>query len=227
MSETDIKENQNEDKSDNFSDVDDNDNSFEVKLNFVKNSTTTSNFKFDINIVKQGAVPSTSQKKEESVKEEQRTAQMSQINEIKNENSTTIVQKSIEPNEGSSGSDYENENSSGMQQIEKNDKVISDGENIYEFYQKLRDKFNETGELYEDPDFPCDPSLFCTEKENPEGEFEIEFERPPVDEDNLEFFAVETHASPNYNIEHEFKISRGILNDKFFIGALLIIFQKR
>ena len=227
MSETDIKENQNEDKSDNFSDVDDNDNSFEVKLNFVKNSTTTSNFKFDINIVKQGAVPSTSQKKEESVKEEQRTAQMSQINEIKNENSTTIVQKSIEPNEGSSGSDYENENSSGMQQIEKNDKVISDGENIYEFYQKLRDKFNETGELYEDPDFPCDPSLFCTEKENPEGEFEIEFERPPVDEDNLEFFAVETHASPNYNIEHEFKISRGILNDKFFIGALLMLFQKR
>ena len=106
MSETDIKENQNEDKSDNFSDVDDNDNSFEVKLNFVKNSRTTSNFKFDINIVKQGAVPSTSQKKEESVKEEQRTAQMSQINEIKNENSTTIVQKSIEPNEGSIGSDY-------------------------------------------------------------------------------------------------------------------------
>ena len=50
MNETEEQKIQNEDKEDNFSDIDENENSFEVNVNLIKNSTTTSNFKFDINI---------------------------------------------------------------------------------------------------------------------------------------------------------------------------------
>lgn len=219
MNETEEQKIQNEDKEDNFSDIDENENSFEVNVNLIKNSTTTSNFKFDINIANN---------LQEKPKKEIVNKEENKITEAKNENSTTINVKSLDVVEGSSGgSDMENDNTSGLPQIEKNEIKINDFEDIYQFYQKLRDRYNDTGEQYEDNDFPCDPSLFCSEKENPEGEFEIEFERPPVDEDNLDFFDVEPHNTPNYNIEHEFKISRGILNDKFFIGALLMLFQKK
>jgi hypothetical protein len=54
MNETEQIENlkQNEDKEDNFSDIeDDNNSSFQVNLDLVKNQTTTSNFKVKIAIV--------------------------------------------------------------------------------------------------------------------------------------------------------------------------------
>ncbi len=47
-----------------------------------------------------------------------------------------------------------------------------------------------------------------------------------MEEDGILFFTVEPHRNENYNIEHEFKITRSILNDKFFIGAVLKLFKK-
>ena len=47
-----------------------------------------------------------------------------------------------------------------------------------------------------------------------------------MEEDGILFFTVEPHPNENYNIEHEFKITRGILNDKFFIDTVLMLFKK-
>ena len=100
-------------------------------------------------------------------------------------------------------------------------------EDILNYYQKLRDNYTQTKILYEDPDFPCNSNVFCDEYENPNGDYEIDFERPEINEENIEFFSTEPHTTNEYNIEHEFKLHRGLLNDKFFVGAMLMLFKKR
>ena len=100
-------------------------------------------------------------------------------------------------------------------------------EDILNYYKKLRDNYAQTKILYEDPDFPCNSNVFCDEYENPNGDYEIDFERPEMNEESIEFFATEPHTTNEYNIEHEFKLHRGLLNDKFFVGAMLMLFKKR
>ena len=99
-------------------------------------------------------------------------------------------------------------------------------EDILSYYEKLRKHYEETKVPYEDPDFPCNSNVFCDEYENPNGDYEIDFERPDLTEENIEFFALEPHTNNEYNIEHEFKLKRGLLNDKFFIGALIMLFRQ-
>jgi hypothetical protein len=148
-----------------------------------------------------------------------------------NNNSTTVLEQSknvLESQENLQGSGSENEvEGDHGEGIINKAPSRKENESILDFYAKLRENFENTHEEYEDPDFACDQILFCTDKENPDGEYTIEFERPPVEEDNLEFFTVEPHTTSAYNIDHEFKLSRGILNDKFFVGALLMLFQKK
>lgn len=163
---------------------------------------------------------------------------------FKPDNSTTIndnpsninYQRSFgSGNEGSgSGSDDIDENNE--EDEEEEDSIKSNvpkapprvpNEDTLEYYAKLRKYYAETKKEYIDPEFPCDPNLFCSEEENPNGDFEIEFERPHIEDDGIDFFTVEPHLNSNYNIEHEFKINRGIMNDRFFVGALLMLFQKK
>ena len=99
-------------------------------------------------------------------------------------------------------------------------------EDILSYYEKLRIHFEQTKVPYEDPDFPCNANIFCDEYENPNGDYEIDFERPDLTEENIEFFAMEPHTNNEYNIEHEFKLRRGLLNDKFFIGAMIMLFRQ-
>ena len=40
------------------------------------------------------------------------------------------------------------------------------------------------------------------------------------------YFLLLPHPNENYNIEHELKITRGILNEKFFIDTVLMLFKK-
>ena len=100
-------------------------------------------------------------------------------------------------------------------------------EDILKYYERLRNHYEETKIPVEDPDFPCNPSIFCDEYENPNGDYEIEFERPDLTEENIEFFAMEPHTNNEYNIEHEFKLRRGLLNDKFFVGAMIMLFRQK
>ena len=130
--------------------------------------------------------------------------------------------------EDNSDSEEENEESEN----EENRKINlppprEPNEDILNYYQKLRDNYAKTKILFEDPDFPCNSNVFCDEYENPNGDYEIDFERPELNEENIEFFATEPHTTNEYNIEHEFKLHRGLLNDKFFIGAMLMLFKKK
>ena len=245
------EESKKQDKQDHFSDIEDSNDSFQVNVNFIKNKTTTSNFNFNIEITNEPKEKNKSQNnsrrntrlslkdfleshqeifpnlKEQNYKKSKNKIPKPKINTSKTENSTTffenssIMKKNIEislsENDIIEGENSENEYKKEPQ---------TPNTKIYSYYQKLRDDFEKTGILFEDKDFPCNQSIFCNERENPDGEFEIEFERPAIEEDGICFFSVEPHASSNYNIEHEFKISRGILNDKFFVGAVLMLFQK-
>ena len=245
------EESKKQDKQDHFSDIEDSNDSFQVNVNFIKNKTTTSNFNFNIEITNEPKEKNKSQNnsrrntrlslkdfleshqeifpnlKEQNYKKSKNKIPKPKMNTSKTENSTTffenssIMKKNIEislsENDIIEGENSENEYKKEPQ---------TPNTKIYSYYQKLRDDFEKTGILFEDKDFPCNQSIFCNERENPDGEFEIEFERPAIEEDGICFFSVEPHASSNYNIEHEFKISRGILNDKFFVGAVLMLFQK-
>ena len=161
------------------------------------------------------------------------------------ENNSAAIQKSGqlgsgEEGSGSGGEDQtkkEAENSDSEEENEESEneenKKISlppprePNEDILNYYKKLRDNYAQTKTLYEDPDFPCNSNVFCDEYENPNGDYEIDFERPEMSEDNIEFFATEPHTTNEYNIEHEFKLHRGLLNDKFFVGAMLMLFKKK
>ena len=222
---------QTSDNEDDFSDIEQNINDTSFQLQPNKNQTATSNFKSNFTVLNQHQLNPSSSIKSLSAKQEHKPKS------FKDNKSQPYPQlhlqeqqpKSFENIDISSGnSDLENEASSSQIPIQQNNtEHNTHNNNIYEYYQTLREQFRKTGIQYEDPDFVCNADIFCTEKENPEGEFEIEFERPPFDEDNLEFFDVEQHSTVTYNIEHEFKITRGILNDKFFIGALLMLFKKK
>ncbi len=244
------EESKKQDKQDHFSDVEDPNDSFQVEVDFIKNRTTTSNFKFNIQITKeQNKSESNSRrntrfsrkefleknpedqiKTTENNKEKEQSTNPTQINReiTKNDNSTTIFENNSSIIKKMEGSGSENDIVDGQNSDNeiKMKPPMTPNSSIYSYYQQLRDKYEKTGELFEDEDFPCDQSIFCSERENPDGEFEIEFERPSIEEDGILFFTVEPHPNGNYNIEHEFKITRGILNDKFFIGAVLMLFQK-
>ena len=245
------EESKKQDKQDHFSDEEDSNDSFQVKVNFIKNKTITSNFNFNIEITKESRDRNKSQKnsrrntrlslkdfseshqeifpniKDPIFKKPKNKIPKPKLNTSKNDNSTTILENSsiIKKNNEISLSEndiIEGENSENEYKKEPE----TPNTKIYSYYQKLRDDFEKTGILFEDKDFPCTQSIFCNGRENPDGEFEIEFERPAIEDDGICFFSVEPHASSNYNIEHEFKICRGILNDKFFVGAVLMLFQK-
>ena len=166
------------------------------------------------------------------------------------ENNSAAVQKSAQFGTGS-GEDGSGSGSGGDENVKKDEEENSDSEeeneeseneenkkinlppprepneDILNYYQKLRDNYAKTKILFEDPDFPCNSNVFCDEYENPNGDYEIDFERPELNEENIEFFATEPHTTNEYNIEHEFKLHRGLLNDKFFIGAMLMLFKKK
>ena len=151
----------------------------------------------------------------------QRNQQSSQNEEKENEEDKKDEEKE------SSESNEENEESEN----EENRKINlppprEPNEDILSYYEKLRKHYEETKVPYEDPDFPCNSNVFCDEYENPNGDYEIDFERPDLTEENIEFFALEPHTNNEYNIEHEFKLRRGLLNDKFFIGAMIMLFRQ-
>ena len=254
--EADVPQNQVEDNPDNFSDQEDDDDFYKIQIENFKNKTSSFFHKNVTIINENGRVIKSAvldfhhkTHKEKSAKKSSEPKNVPTQPLILNnstgkpENSTTIVdnssgvvQKSSVINnenvsEDSKKEDSEEESSEEEGEKDENKKINSiperlPNEDILNYYKKLRDHYAETKEEYEDNDFPCDQSIFCDEYENPNGDFDIEFERPDIPEDNIEFFAIEPHNTNEYNIEHEFKLRRGILNDKFFVGALLMLFQK-
>lgn len=105
---------------------------------------------------------------------------------------------------------------------------IDQNDNIYEFYEYLRNEFRKNGNQWDDPEFTDDISTFFKhgEKETPDRikQYNIEFERTEdTGSEENHFFSTNSGS----NIQYEFKIKRGIMNDKFFLGALLMLFRKK
>jgi hypothetical protein len=143
---------------------------------------------------------------------------------IVNKNGSYLEKSSGEDDEGGSGSASE-ENSSKFSKISI--PKYDQNDNIYEYYEYLRKKFQETTNQWEDPEFPDDQNLFGKNGVYPEkfkeNNIELDFERPNVESDEIYFFAHD--SSPN--IDYEFKIKRGLMSDKFFIGSILMLFRKK
>ena len=107
--------------------------------------------------------------------------------------------------------------------------AIDQNDDIEKYYDYLRKQYAKSGgtKQWEDPEFPDDPNLFS----RPNGEYndsaklkDIEFERPDEnDQDGIYFF----YTNKNSNFDYEYIINRGEINDKFFIGAALMLFKRR
>jgi hypothetical protein len=97
---------------------------------------------------------------------------------------------------------------------------------ILEYYDHLRTEFKKTGQLFKDSEFPEDPILFYkSPDEKPDflKNYTVLFERPEdINDDQPYFF-----TDKGVNIDYDFKIQRGIVRDKFFLGSLLMLFRRR
>lgn len=111
-------------------------------------------------------------------------------------------------------------------------------EEVEEFFKELRMKFKqkekdgqlEQEQLWEDPDFVGENQLFYRDGEMPkryEG-FELVFERPNNSSDQgdpqkIEFFSTDS----SNNINYQYKVKKGMLNDRYFVGCVLMLFKAR
>jgi hypothetical protein len=99
-------------------------------------------------------------------------------------------------------------------------------DNTLEWYDFLRKEHNSQNP-WEDLDFPMEVNLFGKHGEYPERfkdkDYIIEFVRLEDESDENHFFSCE-HST---NIDYQFNLKRGIMNDKFFIGSVLMLFRKK
>lgn len=99
-----------------------------------------------------------------------------------------------------------------------------------EFYEFLRKEYAEKKICWEDPEFSPEISQLYKDPNNMPEKFKhltFEFVRPeemnPDEHDNLKFY----YFNNSSNINYQYNIKRGILNDKFFISAVLMLFKKK
>ena len=177
------------------------------------------------------------------------------ISDLKNkkEKSFDSNNESSNSDKSKSKSDKKSESKNSNDDSEEKDKVDLDGndsqshqklpeftriEQVEEFFRDLRAKFKlkekdgvlEQDSLWEDPEFVGDSSLFHRNNEMPkkyEG-IEIQFERPNSsgdqgDNQKLEFFSTDS----SNNIIYQFKIKKGMLTDRYFVGCILMLFKAK
>lgn len=111
-------------------------------------------------------------------------------------------------------------------------------EEVEEFFKELRIKFKqkekegltEEENLWSDPEFEGEISLFYRDGEMPKrfADSEIEFHRPSNstdqgDSQKIEFFSTDT----SNNINYQFKVRKGMVYDKSFVGCILMLFKSR
>lgn len=134
---------------------------------------------------------------------------------------------------------FGNDSESGIENGNEKLPLFQSIEDIEEYFRDLRQKYKQkekdgtfdSDKIFEDPEFPCDRQLFERNGEMPkrmEG-LDIEFERPSnlsdqtIDAQKIEFFATDS----SHNINFQYKIKRGLFNDKFFIGCIMMLFKAK
>ena len=96
---------------------------------------------------------------------------------------------------------------------------------IEEYYAELRKIYNEKNQ-YKDPEF-SDVKNFFGDEEGEDDErnlSDIGFDRIVYDDNKVNFFVYENSSN---NLDYEFKIKRGIMKDRYFLGAFLMLFRRR
>lgn len=139
------------------------------------------------------------------------------------------------PDSGSSAEEEEVElnknNSSGSGAEDNIDSSVKkyskfDEENILEFYEYLRSKYDSKNP-WEDPEFPPDENLFGKDGVMPErfleNNIEILFDRINSDAEDVKFF----DCDQSHNTNYDFKIKRGVMYDRAFLGSVLMLFRKK
>ena len=165
------------------------------------------------------------EKKEEE--EENKENESNKENLSNNENEEEHNYKNM--NIKSDSDEYEsseNENEEEKKSISKTNQDLNESkfENIEDYYAELRKKYGPSNQ-WEDPDFGADKAYFEGDAEDDiKSDLSIEFERLIYDDDKANFFIYENSS---HNIDYEFKIKRGIMQDRFFLGAFLMLFRRR
>jgi hypothetical protein len=163
------------------------------------------------------------EKKEEE--EENKENESNKDNLSNNENEEEQNYKNM--NIKSDSDEYESsENEEEKKSISKTNQDLNESkfENIEDYYAELRKKYGPSNQ-WEDPDFGADKAYFEGDAEDDiKSDLSIEFERLIYDDDKANFFIYENSS---HNIDYEFKIKRGIMQDRFFLGAFLMLFRRR
>jgi hypothetical protein len=155
----------------------------------------------------------------------------SNTNKTVSSNSISSHTSNLKPKDGrfseeNSGNDSEDLDV-GYDYIKNNPIVnMSNFTDVLEYYEHLRSEYKKTGQLFRDIEFPEDPMLlYKSPDEKPEflKNYTILFERPEDINDDQPFF----FTDKGVNIDYDFKIQRGIVRDKFFLGSMLMLFKRR
>ena len=155
-------------------------------------------------------------KNENSFKEEE-DKKLYELNINKESKSNSHSEDEEEENE----SENENESQSQSQSNSQINEIRqSQYETIERYYAELRKSYGPNNQ-WEDPDFGPEKNDYFTEKDENN---DVELERITFDDDKVNFFIYENSS---HNIDYEFKIKNGILRDKFFLGAFLMLFRRR
>ena len=96
---------------------------------------------------------------------------------------------------------------------------------IEEYYAELRKIYNEKNQ-YKDPEFSDVKNFFGSEdaEDDERNLSDIGFDRIVYDDNKVNFFVYENSSN---NLDYEFKIKRGIMKDRYFLGAFLMLFRRR
>ena len=96
---------------------------------------------------------------------------------------------------------------------------------IEEYYAELRKIYNEKNQ-YKDPEFSDVKNFFGSEdaEDDERNLSDIGFDRIVYDDNKINFFVYENSSN---NLDYEFKIKRGIMKDRYFLGAFLMLFRRR
>ena len=206
------------------------DNSSNIGVNIAINEASLSNPTHRINSASQrsneeeeksihsnkGNLIETPKDKNENLEKEEEDKKLYELNINKESKSNSNNEEEEEgESENESESQSQSQSNSQINEIRQ-----SQYETIERYYAELRKSYGPNNQ-WEDPDFGPEKNDYFTEKDENN---DVELERITFDDDKVNFFIYENSS---HNIDYEFKIKNGILRDKFFLGAFLMLFRRR
>ena len=189
-----------------------NNSNIDVKININANTS-----KSTVNKEDSKSVSAEKDEEEKSATDKSKTSKEKEISQFNDSRSKSDEEE---------GSDKESEEEKDHESVQFSELKQSNYESIEDYYKELREHHGPNNQ-WEDPDFGADRNLFSKPGEvgdNIKEDLSITFDRICIDDEKAPFFCFENSS---HNINYEFKIKRGIINDRFFLGAFLMLFRRR